>query len=191
MGISGAFPNMTRLLLSLAALLAGLAGSLAITNENAALGLSLTLPENWTSQPIHGRSDTLVFLVPPAHQQDRNSLRKIHLVLLPEKYATLEDALNHGIDRATERSPKWGSSNDRKHFLGATPITTASGIQDLRADFGEPDQYGSIRHTIIKYYFRHRNGSTFKVCSHVFGDDILAAQYEKAILAGLAYLPAK
>ena len=77
-------------------------------------------------------------------------------------------------------------SNTRKDFLGAVAVKTKSGIEGMRASFGDittsKEHFG-----INKYYFRHRDGSIFKVCAHVYGSKSLADEYDAIIMNGLRY----
>lgn len=109
---------------------------------------------------------------------------KIHLSRYLEGETTLQAAIDAEIDRITERSPKWGSSNDRRSYKGSASIRTQSGMDGLRADFYEDDA-GGRRHAIVKYYFFDESGKIFRVCSHVYGDEAHFKEHEQIILNGL------
>ncbi len=89
------------------------------------------------------------------------------------------------MDRIEARSgPR--TSNTRKDFLGAVAVKTKSGIEGIRASFGDiTNSKGYCG--INKYYFRHRDGSIFKVCAHIYGNQALAEKYDAIIMNGLGY----
>jgi len=83
---------------------------------------------------------------------------------------------------------RWGprTSNTRKDFLGAVTVKTKSGIEGIRASFGDITT-SKAYFGINKYYFRHRDGSIFKVCAHVYESKSLADEYDAIIMNGLRY----
>ena len=111
---------------------------------------------------------------------------KIHLSRYHGPESSLQAAIDAEIDRVTARSPKWGSSNDRRSYKGSTPIRTQSGMDGLRADFYDDDA-GNRRHSIVKYYFCDESGKIVRVCSHVYGDEARFKENEEIILNGLNF----
>lgn len=127
-----------------------------------------------------------VSLVPPDEKQNDQKRRRLHLVLPANPSNSLEEEMYGEMDRCDARAPKWGSSNGRKGFLSATPVQTKGGIQGIRASFGDITT-SKTYYGINKYYFWHRNGSIFKVCAHVYGDQSLADEFDAIVMNGLRY----
>lgn len=149
------------------------------------LGISLTVPDGWT----HDEKDQFGFvLVPPADQQTPNKNRKIRVHISGQKGQNFAEELERSIDSVTKRSPKWGSSNDRKNFLGSTEVHTKTGLSGLKGTFGYQED-GVLRYTINKYYFRNSSGQIICVCAYVFGPEAVAQEYEHIILNSLRLLP--
>ena len=145
------------------------------------IGVSLAAPEGWEH---NAKDDFGYVVVPPEGQQAPNGVRKIRLHVTSSEAGDLTKQLELGIDRATEKSPK-GSSADRKHFLGASPVRTAGGIEGVKGAFGTREEDGSIRPTINKYYFKNKAGKIICVYAYVYGPAEFAAEYERIILEGL------
>lgn len=147
-------------------------------------GITLTVPDGWT----HKEEDHFGFvLVPPADQQNSNEIRKIRAHISRHKGKDLADELEQGIEIATQKAPKWGSSNDRKNFLGSSEVRTETGIPGLKGTFGYKEN-GTIRYTVNKYYFKNSAGQIICVCAYVFGPKDLAEEYEKIVLGSLRLL---
>lgn len=149
-------------------------------------GITLTVPDGWT----HNEEDHFGFgfvLVPPTDQQDHNKNRKIRVHISRHKGKDLAEELERGIEFATQKAPKWGSSNDRKNFLGSSEVRTETGIPGLKGTFGYK-QDGVIRYTVNKYYFRNSADQIICVCAYIFGPQDLAEEYEKIILGSLRLL---
>ena len=126
-------------------------------------------------------------LAPPEQRQNNQSRRKIHIVIPRERFNSLEDAMNQEMDHIDTRqhaSPFYG--NGRKSFIQADQFQTDSGIVGLRAYFGTKDGK-EIYYEINKYYFLHQDGSIFKVCAHVYGNQLIADEFDEIIKKGLQY----
>jgi hypothetical protein len=126
-----------------------------------------------------------VSLVPPDERQNAQKRRRLHLAIPASSASSLEEEMYGEMDRLAGR---WGpgTSNTRNDFLGAVAVKTKSGIEGICASFGDittSKEYFGIN----KYYFRHRDGSIFKVCAHVYGSKSLADEYDAIIMNGLRY----
>jgi len=141
----------------------------------------LSVPEGWT---VKDKNNEIGIYGPD--QPEKGQQSKIHLSRYQESDTTLQAAIESEIDRISARSPKWGSSNDRRSYKGSAPIETQSGMNGIRADFYD-DVAGTRRHSIVKYYFFDEAGKIFRVCSHVYGDEARFKEYEQVILGGLKF----
>lgn len=169
--------------LFLAVLLLGVPGiTPAAQVEDVTIGVSLTALPPWEEMPVEGGK----YLIPLPDGDRASKMRKIHLVVPREQAKTLEEALDQEIASIDQRPHQTPYGNGRKNFLGATSFRTESGIEGLCALFGRKGEDGT-HYDINKYYFRHKDGSIFKVCAHVYGDQPLAGEYDRIIKQGLRY----
>ena len=168
-------------LLQVFLLAAGIAGAQAAEIRADKIGVCLFAPPPWLEKS--GEKD--VSLVLPDDRQNAQKRRRLHLAIPTSPANSLEEEMYGEMDRIDARcGPR--ISNTRKDFLGAVAVKTKSGIEGIRASFG--DITTSKEHLgINKYYFRHRDGSIFKVCAHVYGSKSLADEYDAIIMNGLRY----
>ena len=160
---------------------AGIAGAQAAEIRADKIGVCLFAPPPWLEKS--GEKD--VSLVLPDDRQNAQKRRRLHLAIPTSPANSLEEEMYGEMDRIDARcGPR--ISNTRKDFLGAVAVKTKSGIEGIRASFGDittsKEHFG-----INKYYFRHRDGSIFKVCAHVYGSKSLADEYHAIIMNGLRY----
>ena len=170
-------------LLQVFLLAAGIAGAQAAEIRADKIGVCLFAPPPWLEKS--GEKD--VSLVLPDDRQNAQKRRRLHLAIPTSPANSLEEEMYGEMDRIDARwGPGTGGSNTRKGFLGAVAVKTKSGIEGIRASFGDittsKEHFG-----INKYYFRHRDGSIFKVCAHVYGSKSLADEYDAIIMNGLRY----
>lgn len=138
----------------------------------------LAVPEGWTVREKGGEMGMY------SPDQNAKGLRsRIHLARCPAGEKTPQKAIDGELDRVTAKSPEWGSSCDRAHYKGSTPIETKSGIRGLRADFSNGASDGEC--AIVKYYFPDERGEIFRVCAHVYGGEARFREYERVIVDGL------
>ena len=175
------FPVSRKAMFRVILLTVGLLRVHAAEIQDGDTGVVLAAPASW--QESFGEKE--VSLVPPDDRQSTQSRRRIHLAIPASPAGTLEEEMSAEMDRIEAR---WGpgTSNSRQKFLGAVGVRTKSGIGGIRASFGDITTSGK-NYGIIKYYFRHRDGSIFKVCVHVYGDQSLADEYDAIIMNGLRY----
>lgn len=169
-------------LLQVLLLAVGIAGAHAAEIRSDKLGVCLFAPPPW----LEKSGEMEVSLVPPDEQQNKQKHRRLHLAIPTNPAGSLEEEMAGEMARCESRAPKWGSSNTRKDFLGSVAVKTKSGIEGIRASFGNITT-SKASFGINKYYFRHRDGSIFKVCAHIYGDQVLADEYDAIIMNGLRY----
>jgi hypothetical protein len=160
----------------------GKAGAHAAEMQIDKIGVCLFAPSPWQEKSV----EKDVSLVPPDERQNAQKRRRLHLVLPTNPADSLEEEMYREMDRCDARARQWGSSSGRKGFLAAAPVKTKSGIEGIRASFGDISP-GKTFYAINKYYLWHRDGSIFKVCAHVYGDQSLADEYDAIIMNGLRY----
>ncbi|MEI8311808.1 MAG: hypothetical protein WCH98_13735 [Verrucomicrobiota bacterium] len=184
--IAIAFPVGFKGLLRVLLLAAGIAGSHAAEIRLDKIGVCLFAPPPWQEKTVEKE----VSLVPPDERQNAQKRRRLHLAIpaSPASPASsLEEEMYAEMDRLDARwGPGTGGSNTRKGFLGAVAVKTKSGIEGIRASFGDITT-SMAYYGINKYYFRHRDGSIFKVCAHVYGNQSLADEFDAIIMSGLRY----
>lgn len=141
---------------------------------------TLTIPKGWTARAERAS----MFIYPPVNAAKGEPQRRIHLAPSRHQAGTLEDAMNADMDAIAERSPEWGSWNDRNHLLGTRVVVTRSGMEGLAAEFGWKIE-GRRKFSINKFYFRDAAGTIFVVCAHVYGGEDTGADFEKIVREGL------
>ena len=159
----------------------GIAGAQAAEIRADKIGVCLFAPPPWQEKSAENE----VSLVLPDERQNAQKRRCLHLAIPASPSNSLEEEMYGEMDRIDARcGPR--ISNTRKDFLGAVAVKTKSGIEGIRASFGDittsKEHFG-----INKYYFRHGDGSIFKVCAHVYGGKSLADEYDAIIMNGLQY----
>ena len=159
----------------------GIAGAQAAEIRADKIGVCLLAPPPWQEKS----AEKEMSLVPPDERQNAQKRRRLHLAIPASPSNSLEEEMYGEMDRIDARcGPR--ISNTRKDFLGAVAVKTKSWIEGIRASFG--DITTSKAHLgINKYYFRHRDGSIFKVCAHVYGSKSLEDEYDAIIMNGLRY----
>jgi hypothetical protein len=160
----------------------GIAGAHAAEIQIKKIGVCLVAPSPWQEKSVEKE----VSLVPPDERQNAQKRRHLHIVIPTNPADSLEEEMYREMDRCDARAPQWGTSNGRKGFLAAPPVKTKSGIEGIRASFGDISPEKTF-YAINKYYFWHRDGSILKVCAHVYGDQALADEYDAIIMNGLRY----
>lgn len=141
----------------------------------------LKVPAGWVIKNVNGESG-----IYPQDQPAKGLQNRLHFTRLRENAETLEAAIESEINGIAERFP--GSSGDRSHYKGSSPVKTSSGIQGLRADFHteSTNESGIIRHyLIVKYYFYDESGQIFKVCAHIYGDEARFRMFNEFIVNNL------
>jgi len=168
-------------LLQVFLLVAGIAGAQAAEIRAEKIGVCLLAPPPWQEKSVEKE----VSLIPPDDRQNAQKRRRLHLAIPTSPANSLEEEMYGEMDRLDARLGP-GTSNTRKDFLGAVAVKTKSGIEGIRASFGDITT-SKAYFGINKYYFRHRDGSIFKVCAHVYGSKSLADEYDAIIMNGLRY----
>ena len=168
-------------LLQVFLLAVGIAGTQAAEIRADKIGVCLLAPPLWQEKS----AEKEVSLVPPDERQNAQKRRRLHLAIPASPASSLEEEMYGEMDRIGGRSGQ-GTSNTRKDFHGAVAVKTQSGIEGIRASFGDITT-SKAYFGINKYYFRHRDGSIFKVCAHVYGDQTLTEEYDAIIMNGLRY----
>lgn len=146
----------------------------------ALCGAELSLPAEWKVETTDGQQ-----LLMPPEQPKKGLQRKIHLVRVKDQQvSSLQSASDAETASIVARGQNWQGEGYRKSYRGSKTVTTKSGLEGLRSDFGE-DSSGTPRYHIIKYYFRNADGEIFKVCAHVYGPQATLEEFDQLIRDGL------
>ncbi len=173
-----AYRVILALLVSAAAVFGAEPASLNLPDSN----ILLRIPDGWTVKERNGEMG-----IYSADQPSKGPPSRIHFSRSKEAATDLQGAIDSEIERISELSPKWGSSNDRQSYKGSVHVKTDSGLTGLRADFYYDEPRGR-RYTIVKYYFFDEAGKIFRVCAHVGGGEVRFKAYEQTVLRGLSFI---